>query len=375
MFGNKRDRALLQRIAELESQIREKDSIIAEQLTLNETESRQGVEARANHDRLKVFTRQLSTFGDSLTEVQGSLSTLARSMQVEKEKALAAQSVSEQSRNAIEAIAQHLSQSALNSQSSAKKVGDLDERAQQIGKIVQLIKEIADQTNLLALNAAIEAARAGEQGRGFAVVADEVRKLAERTANATNEISGLVEQIRSESAASRDHIAELARRSETYSQEGDSAANTMRELLNISASMEEAIAASALRGFCELAKVDHLIYKFRIYKVLLGLSKEAESDFAGHKACRLGKWYYEGEGHDCFSRLPGYPDVESPHIAVHQHGIEILKSRDSHDVAKLESHISAMESASLSVLASLEKMALSGEQNSALLCSSAHPPT
>ncbi len=114
---------------------------------------------------------------------------------------------------------------------SASLMSSLGERSKQIGDILNVIKDIADQTNLLALNAAIEAARAGEQGRGFAVVADEVRKLAERTAKATSEIGSMIFGIQKEMEATVESMNAGTKKVETGVEFAAQAGDALRQIV------------------------------------------------------------------------------------------------------------------------------------------------
>jgi methyl-accepting chemotaxis protein len=111
-------------------------------------------------------------------------------------------------------------------------IGELGARSEQIGAIIGTIEDIADQTNLLALNAAIEAARAGEQGRGFAVVADEVRALAERTTKATREIGDMIKSIQTETQSAVIEMEAGVREVKKGTDEAGHSGNAIRQILD-----------------------------------------------------------------------------------------------------------------------------------------------
>jgi soluble cytochrome b562 len=249
----------------------------------------------------------------------------------------------------------------LKTNSVSESIASLKMVTEGINNFINLIQGISEQTNLLALNAAIEAARAGEQGRGFAVVADEVRALAQRSAEATNEIATLITQINDgmdNVVRGIEHVGEKSRGVKTNS---ETIQSTTEQIVNLSKQMFEVITCSSDDSFIQTVKMDHIVWKLDVYKVMLGMSNKTIDDFSDHTMCRLGQWYYQGEGAEKYGSSSNFRALETPHAGVHQNGISALDAINQGNQQEAVSYIERMEQSSGDVLRILT--ALSSEMH------------
>ncbi len=309
------------------------------------------VATRYQHD----LHSKLSQFEDSLSQTRDGVVAQAEQLSREVTKLEQNSGIFQQTSALLGGFSDSLSGMAVQGVSSVQSVGLLQQRVSEISRIVELIKAISDQTNLLALNAAIEAARAGEQGRGFAVVADEVRALAQRTSQATQEISGLVGSINQETDSASRSIGSLSNEATRLSADVSRSAQTLDEMVVLGEHMTQLIEGIALGSFCEAVKLDHLLFKLTVYQRLF--MHDSNTQLSTHTTCRLGQWYQSSETTSRYGAQRSFQQLEHPHRVVHDSAHEALQAAQAKEWSKVLRAVTDMEKASMQVNALVSELA------------------
>ena len=337
-------------------------------------------------------TAQVAT---AVNEMTATIAEVAASAETGEAAAQAAAVAASKGQEVVSATVSAIAELADNVRSAEEVIDRVNRGSAEIGSVLDVIKSIAEQTNLLALNAAIEAARAGEQGRGFAVVADEVRNLANRTQTSTVEIESMIQRLQDGTRRAVEVMHDGRAKAETNVAQSQMALTSLQEIRsaiqtingvntqiataaaeqhlvaeeinrNISnindsssataQSAQQTIAitdqlgklASELQHVVtqfniggdkgldfETAKSAHLAWRARIRAFLDGRESLTRKEAVSHHDCVLGKWYY-GQGLRQYGKIGEMADIEKPHEHLHKLIREIIELKEKGRIKEAE---------------------------------------